>query len=72
MVIYNCPKCKKEYKTQGVFYQKHIKMCTGPVLKQKSKKVIKHQKSSGNNEIVFKRLESIERRLVTLEEKFNK
>ncbi len=72
MVIYKCPKCGKDYKTQGSYYQKHIKNCIGNIPKPKSNKKSKSQNASGSLATVLKRFEIFETRLSSLERKFNR
>ncbi|HEC39802.1 hypothetical protein LCGC14_0482150 [marine sediment metagenome] len=71
MALYKCPKCGREYKTKGAFYQKHVKNCVGEIPKQKDKKISKPQKGRKTLNTVIKRLESFDTRLSNLEKKFN-
>ncbi|MFX0082581.1 MAG: hypothetical protein ACFE94_12605 [Candidatus Hodarchaeota archaeon] len=65
-----CPKCGKVYQRGGIYYQNHIKSCTGNVPLKKTKSTSIKPKKVEISSTILKRLDSIENRLYNLEQGF--
>jgi len=65
---YKCPKCGKEYKNKGLYYQRHIESCTGEQIITKTKKESISTKGTKSSTNIIKRLEKVEYRLDYLEQ----
>ncbi|MFX0073461.1 MAG: hypothetical protein ACFFAO_20475 [Candidatus Hermodarchaeota archaeon] len=68
IAVYKCPKCGKQYKNKGAYYQKHIESCAGKQMAIKTKKKVISPKSTQASLNIIKRLEKIEHRIDYLEQ----
>ena len=70
IVELKCPKCGKVYKRGGIYYEKHIKSCTGKKPQKKTKASLVIPKKVEVSPNILKRLDLIENRLSQLEQDF--
>ena len=70
MVKLVCPKCGKVYQRGGAYYEKHIQSCTGKKPLRKTKTSVIKPKQIEVSPNILKRLDSIENRLIRLEQDF--